>query len=94
MNARFAAGDRVRVLDLDISGHMRTPHYVRHQTGTIERYCGAYPNPEHLAYARRGEPPVHLYRVRFPQTALWPDYAGSPDDQLEIEVYEHWLAPA
>jgi nitrile hydratase len=91
---RFHPGDRVRVLDIGQPGHVRIPFYVRRQVGVVERYCGAYPNPEDLAYGRRGLPPVDLYRVHFAQFALWPDYPGPPRDTLEIEVYDHWLAPA
>ena len=91
---RFAAGDRVRVLDLGKPGHVRIPFFVRHHIGTVERYCGAYPYPEELAYGRAGLPGIDLYRVHFLQKLLWPDYAGDPADTLEIEVYDHWLEPA
>jgi nitrile hydratase len=92
--ARFQTGDRVQVRDTDPPGHVRTPHYVRGHTGTIERLCGAYPNPEELAYARSGLPPQPLYRVRFMQHDVWPAYEGSPADTVDIEIYQHWLDPA
>lgn len=88
---RFQAGDNVRILDICKAGHVRIPWYVRLHTGIIERYCGAYPNPEELAYGRSGLPPVDLYRVRLKQQALWNGYEGPPADTLEIEVYDHWL---
>ncbi len=91
---RFAPGARVRILDLGKPGHVRVPHYARGHLGEVERHCGAHANPEELAYGRPGLPPVHLYRVRIPQPALWPGYAGDPADALELEVYDHWLAPA
>ncbi|MBV9911705.1 MAG: nitrile hydratase subunit beta, partial [Sinobacteraceae bacterium] len=53
--------------------------------------CGAYPNPEELAYARPGLPAQPLYRVRFIQAQVWPDYRGSPADTIDIEIYQHWL---
>jgi nitrile hydratase len=90
---RFRAGDRVRILDLRKLGHVRIPVYTRLGTGTVERWCGAFPNPEELAYARPGLPPVDLFRVRLRQADLWDDYGGSPDDSLDIEVYDHWLEP-
>jgi len=91
---RFLPGDPVLILDLGKPGHVRIPRYVRQKCGTVERYCGAYENPEDLAYARRGGAPVDLYRVRFAQHDLWPDYGGPVGDTLEIEVYDHWLAAA
>lgn len=91
---RFSPGDRVHIEDLGKPGHIRIPWYVRHKDGAIERYCGAYLNPEDLAYARRDQPAVDLYRVRLRQIDLWPDYAGPAGDTLEIEVYDHWLSPA
>jgi nitrile hydratase len=91
---RFQPGDRVRVLDLGQPGHVRIPFFIRHQTGVVERHCGAYPNPEELAYGNRDAARVDLYRVHFRQAEVWPDYTGAPRDTLEIEVYDHWLAPA
>lgn len=91
---RFQTGDHVRILDIGKPGHVRIPHFVRSRIGVIERYCGAYPNPEDLAYGLPGLPEVDLYRVHLAQPALWTDYGGAPHDTLEIEVYDHWLAPA
>ena len=89
--ARFKPGDEVRVMQAYPLGHVRTPFYIRGKTGTIERYCGAFPNPEELAQMRDGLPPVPLYRVKFRQSEVWPDYRGSPNDVLEIEIFQHWL---
>lgn len=87
---RFRAGDRVRVRAAYPIGHVRTPYYVRGKRGVIERLCGAFPNPEERAYARPG-PVQPLYRVRFLQGDVWPDYAGQALDVVEVEIYEHWL---
>ena len=92
--SRFVPGDRVRVAEAFPPGHVRTPMYVRHKTGVIERYCGDFVNPEDKAYGRRDGAPIALYRVRLRQSDLWPGYTGPPDDVLEIEIYDHWLAPA
>ena len=88
---RFNVGERVRVKPSTPPGHRRTPHYVRGKTGVIERVCGAFPNPEELAYGFDGEPKRVLYRVRFLQIDLWPGYSGAAHDVLELELYEHWL---
>jgi nitrile hydratase len=73
---------------------VRTPFYIRGKAGVIERILGAFPNPEELAYGRSGEPKQTLYRVRFRQPDVWPDYAGAPGDTVDIEIYQHWLEPA
>ena len=91
---RYNVGDRVAVRNSDSPGHRRTPHYIRGKRGMIERVCGAFPNPEELAYGFDGEPKRVLYRVRFRQRDLWSDYAGQERDTLELEIYEHWLEPA
>jgi nitrile hydratase subunit beta len=91
---RFAPGDRVVVRRADPPGHLRTPWYIRGHGGVIERFCGTFPNPEELAYNRAGLPAQPLYRVRFRQAEVWPDYAGAASDTLDIEIYQHWLEPA
>jgi nitrile hydratase subunit beta len=91
--ARFQPGDRVQVRRAFPPGHLRTPFYIRGKNGEIERICGAFANPEELAYNRPGLPRQPLYRVRFRQAELWPDYVGRPDDTIEIEIYQHWLEP-
>ncbi|MBI3371213.1 MAG: nitrile hydratase subunit beta [Betaproteobacteria bacterium] len=94
LEPRFQTGDRVKVIKAAPLGHVRTPWYVRGQVGVIERLCGKFGNPEELAYARSGEPKQPLYRVRFAQTELWPDYAGKPGDVVEVEIFQHWLEQA
>ena len=91
---RFKPGDRVRVLKAEPPGHVRTPYYCRGHSGVVERVCGAFPNPEELAYRRPGLPATPLYRVRFVSRDLWPGYAEDPSDTLDIEIYEHWLEAA
>ena len=90
----FKVGQLVRVLNRDIPGHVRTPHYVRGHSGTVERLCGVFPNPEGLAKMRDGLPAQPLYRVRFRQRDVWPDYAGPAADVIEVELYQHWLEAA
>lgn len=90
----FRAGDRVRVRKAAPPGHVRTPFYVRGHSGTIERLCGAFGNPEELAYARSGEPLQPLYRVRFVQKELWRGYKGPRHDVIEVEIFQHWLEKA
>jgi nitrile hydratase len=71
--------------------HIRTPHYLRGQTGTVERHLGDFPNPEDLAFARPAALKP-LYHVRFDLPLAWPE--GRPGDALLVELYEHWLEKA
>jgi nitrile hydratase subunit beta len=91
--ARFRPGDPVRVRFADPPGHIRTPWYIRGQTGVVERICGSFGNPEELAYNRPGTPRQPLYRVRFRQSRIWPDYRGPTSDTVEVEIFQHWLEP-
>lgn len=87
----FNIGEKVRIAKTHPPGHRRTPFYIRGKTGTIERYCGTFKNPEELAYGFDGLPKRHLYRVRFSQKDIWPEYDGPDQDTLDLEVFEHWL---
>lgn len=91
---RFKPGEKVRVIKAYPLGHVRTPFYIRGCVGEVERVCGAFPNPEELSQMRSGEPAQPLYRVRFRQKDVWPDYAGPAADVVEVEIYQHWLDPA
>ena len=90
---RFNVGDAVCVKQIYPPGHRRTPYYIRGKQGVIERICGAFPNPEEIAYGFDGEPKKVLYRVRFPQHHVWPSYSGPAHDIIEMELFEHWLVP-
>ncbi|MSP80954.1 MAG: nitrile hydratase subunit beta [Rhodospirillales bacterium] len=87
----FAPGTRVRVRGASLPGHIRTPYFLRGHEGVIESVAGKFPNPEDLAYGRPGMPPRTLYRVAFRQPDLWPAYAGSGQDTLIADIFEHWL---
>lgn len=90
-NPRFAAGDVVRVLNLRKTGHIRTPHYIRYKVGIVAKYIGSYLNPEDLGFGRTAGPVVDNYRIGFRQRDVWPNYKGNRQDNLYIEIYDHWL---
>jgi nitrile hydratase len=96
--ANFKVGDYVKVLpEYHPSAlqkpHLRTPGYIFGKVGVIERKCGEFANPELLAYRRSG-PPQTLYRVRFVQSDVWPEYAEiNSEDAVDVEIYDHWLSP-
>jgi len=91
VDVRFKHGDRVTVRNEHPLGHIRTPFYIRGHSGVVERLCGKFGNPEELAQQRSGEPKQPLYRVRFKQKDVWPDYQGAEEDVLEVEIFQHWL---
>ncbi len=70
--------------------HVRTPHYLRGQSGVVVRHLGDFPNPEDLAF-RRPAARLPLYHVAFTPAEIWP---GAPAAQLLVEVFEPWLQPA
>ncbi len=94
MSNAFAIGQRVRVRRAFPPGHLRTPYYVRGRAGVIDAIAGRFGNPEELAYGRDGLPAETLYRVRFRQAELWPDYRGPAADSAIVDLFEHWLEPA
>lgn len=91
----FQPGARVRVRDdwPERRGpcHIRTPHYLRGRTGTVERLLGRFANPEDLAFGRPA-PARALYHVLFDQPPIWDE--GRPGDEVLVEIFEHWLEPA
>ena len=91
---QYELGSRVRVDDRLALGHCRAPRFIRGRTGSVVTIHGAFRDPERLAYHQPGLPAQVLYKIRFNQRDLWADYSGSPQDQLEVDVYENWLLPA
>jgi nitrile hydratase len=87
----IAPGTRVRVLGHRIPGHCRTPAYLKGREGEVVALAGTYRDPEQLAYHRPGLPPRRLYRIRFRQHDVWPDYPGPALDTLDADLYEHWI---
>ena len=87
--ARFAIGDRVRVLTLHRPGHTRLPRYVRGRTGVIIEDSGNQLLPD--AHADRGEK-IHerLYTVRFQSRDLWGEAAGV-QDRVCVDLWESYL---
>lgn len=89
----LAPGTAVRVRDdwPEARGpvHIRTPHYLRGQRGTVVRHLGDFPNPEDLAFARPAAR-LPLYHVEFSPADIWPDGKGNG---VLVEVFEPWLQP-
>ena len=77
VEARFKPGERVKVMKAYPLGHVRTPYYIRGCTGTIERICGAFPNPEELAQMRDGLPALPLSRCASGKRKFGPTTRGT-----------------
>lgn len=94
MSERFKTGDKVQVNDRLHKGHHRTPLYLKGHAGVIDQVMGEHRNPETMAYGADGKPTITLYRVKFEQPRLWPDYHGPAQDTLVADLFEHWLEAA
>ena|SRR5690349_6347072 len=88
---RFALGDRVRVRDEYVPGHIRMPAYVRGKTGVVVGESPAYPFPDAHAHAVAADDEP-TYDVRFRSEDLWP---GSADSALiHVGIFQSYLERA
>ncbi len=87
----FAVGDRVRVRDDRVPGHVRMPAYVRGRTGVVVGVSPPYPFPDAHAHGvdANDEP---TYDVRFRATDLWPNTVD--DASVHVGVFESYLERA
>jgi nitrile hydratase subunit beta len=85
---RFHAGDRVRVREDYVSGHVRMPAYIRGKAGVVVSESPAYPFPDAHAHAieAQDEP---TYDVRFRTEELWPDSADAA--LVHVGVFQSYL---
>lgn len=90
----FRPGDRVRVATRFPVGHYRVPLYLRGKTGVVETLVKPAVDNEEEGFGRNAGMMRHYYRIAVPMTEIWPGYAGSPRDDLRIEVFETWLERA
>ncbi len=88
----FMVGQRVKVSSRAPVGHYRVPTYLRGKAAVVEAIMEPKAvNNEEEAFGRNAGAVRHYYRIIVPMTALWSAYAGSPGDNLRIEVFETWL---
>jgi nitrile hydratase len=90
--ARFAAGDRVRTLNINPEGHTRLPRYARGKVGTVERVHGVFVFPDSNAHFR-GEDPRWCYGVAFEGPELWGADAD-PSLTVAVDCWEPYLEAA
>ena len=69
---RFKPGDRVRVKEDFVPGHVRMPAYIRGKTGVVVSETPVYPFPDaHAHGVKASDEPT--YDVRFRAEDLWPN---------------------
>src|SRR5690348_5778175 len=85
---QFQAGDRVRVKEDRVPGHIRMPGYIRGKTGVVVSESPAYPFPDAHAHAiaAQDEP---TYDVRFRSEDLWPQSADAA--LVHVGVFQSYL---
>jgi nitrile hydratase len=90
--AIFKAGDDVKISIRFPIGHYRTPTYIRGKHGHVEAVIEHRAvNNEAEGFGQNVGKKLHYYRIAIPLSELWPEYAGSKNDGLRIEVFETWL---
>ena len=87
----FKVGDRVRVKNVQTSGHTRATGYSRDRVGVIEHHHGFFVFPDTMAHGK-GECPQHLYGIRFANTELFGEIAHERDS-MHTDLWESYLEP-
>jgi nitrile hydratase len=86
--ARFEPGERVRVREDYVPGHVRMPGYIRGKRGVVVGASPAYPFPDAHAHGieAQDEP---TYDVRFRTEDLWPE--SSDRALVHVAVFQSYL---
>jgi nitrile hydratase subunit beta len=88
---RFSPGDRVRVREDYVPGHVRMPGYIRGKSGVVVSESPLYPFPDAHAHAiEAADEPT--YDVRFNALDLWPDSAEPA--LVHVGVFQSYLQRA
>jgi nitrile hydratase len=87
----FAIGDKVRVKNEFVSGHVRAPAYIRGKSGVVVDISPAYPYPDAHAHGIRAQDEP-TYDVSFRTEELWPQAAD--EATVQVGVFESYLEQA
>ncbi len=94
VSAAFAAGDEVRVRNINPRGHTRLPRYARGKRGTIARLHGGQGFQDtHENGAEISGDPQAVYAVRFDAAELWGE-AAEVGSSVYIDMWESYLEAA
>jgi nitrile hydratase beta subunit len=88
--AKYAVGDRVRVINEHPFGHTRRPRYVRGRVGVVDRISGFFVYPDSSAMGQ-GDDPQWVYNIRFTLSELWGPHYGDPNSAIYIDAFEPYL---
>jgi len=88
VHERFKLGDRVRVRDDYVPGHVRMPAYIRGKTGVVVDESPAYPFPDAHAHRIQAQDEP-TYDVRFRSEDLWPN--SSDPALVHVGVFQSYL---
>jgi len=87
----FTIGDKVRVKNEFISGHVRMPGYIRGKTGVVVGVSPDYPFPDAAAHNLQAQHEP-TYDVQFCSEDLWPQ--ASDRALVHVGVFESYLEKA
>lgn len=90
--ARFRAGERVRTVNFNPTGHTRLPRYARGRRGVVEAVREGFVFPDSNAH-HDGENPQWVYTVVFESGEIWGEGAD-PTLTVSIDAWESYLEPA
>jgi nitrile hydratase len=90
--ARFAVGDQVRTLAVEVNHHTRLPAYARGKRGRIAQVYGMHVFADSNAQGL-GEQPQWLYNVVFSARELWGN-EGDERSTVSIDAWESYLDPS
>lgn len=88
---QYYPGQVVQISDRIERRHHRVPAYIKGKTGVVDSVCNPAPRPEEIANWVAEPEMVPVYRVRVPFTEFIDGYQYAQDN-LQIEIYEHWLS--
>jgi nitrile hydratase len=91
-DARFAAGDHVRVRRMHPTGHTRCPRYVRGAVGVVEDVRGADRLPDRAVYGERLDREA-VYSVAFSSDELWGP-SDEPAWTVSLDLWDSYLDAA
>lgn len=81
-------GDRVRVKDNFVAGHIRMPGYIRGKEGVVVGVSPAFPYPDAHGHGLESAW-QRSFDVRFSSRHLWPD--GAEDAEVQVGVFHSYL---